>query len=228
MTITTTRPLWHPVSDADPGADHVIHTLTPEPASWTQGPVGITTQDLIDLTPAQQRAALAHHEAGHAAVFTLCGVDVDRITYQETDDLEARVHLVGGREYSVEALLIGLAAGWTAEVRWLEEAGLYTPVRAWAAERHAHTDQRQADRLCRDHYDAPLRYADPHTRYGDWQTASDAAHTILGPFWGVTARLAEELLARWEEGQRVMPGRLIRHMVTYQPTLNPWENTCAA
>ncbi|MGQ4271026.1 hypothetical protein [Nocardiopsis changdeensis] len=204
-----TRPAtrWHLGSDCAP--DSPVRTRAPEPEAWTQDP----DQDLsriIRLTPDQRRAALAHHEAGHAVAFTTLGIPVDKIVYHGVDGtgLGAATHTEGGRTYSIDGALVGLAAGCVAELLWLREAGLLTPERAWAAERLCHTDKAEADRLTRRHFDRPLGYG-THDR-GDWETASACAHAVLSTFWGPTVRLAEELLTRWEDGDTVMPARLIR------------------
>lgn len=204
-TPTTT---WHPEPDSL-CEGHVVHTRNPIPDAWEQG--GIDTAALTRYTPAQRSAALAHHEAGHAVAWTLCGVEVERITLGGPGGLGAAVH-PRSDGCAVSSLLVGLAAGHVAEARFLAEAGLYTPERAWAAERLAETDQRGADRLCRKYLDRPLTYG-VGADAGDWGRASEIAGTMLGVSWGAVACLAEELVLCWEEGETVMPGRVVRQFI---------------
>lgn len=198
---------WHLGSDCSPTSP--VRTRAPEPKAWTENP----DQDLdhiTRLTPDQRRAALAHHEAGHAVTFTTLGIPVDKIAYHggDTTGLGAATYITPETRYTIDGALTGLAAGCAAELLWLHEAGLHTPERAWATERLCHTDMTEADRLTRKHYDHPLSYG-THD-HGDWETATACARAILTTFWGPTVRLAEELLTRWEEGDTVMPGRMVR------------------
>ncbi|MET9712570.1 hypothetical protein [Nocardiopsis alba] len=202
----TRRTTWHP--DPESLCDgHLVHTRNPIPRAWEQAPAEATTHLLTDYTPAQQAAALAYHEAGHAIVWDLCGVTVDRIALGEVEGLAASTS-PREDEYPLESVLVGLAAGYVAEARFLAEAGLYTPERAWATERHAATDQRHADRLCREHLGHPLRYGDGDG-VSDWEQASKSADLMVSVRWGNLVRLAEELIWSWEEGDHVMPARVI-------------------
>ncbi|WP_160051135.1 hypothetical protein [Nocardiopsis sp. FR26] len=198
---------WRPASDITPDAPHITHTWAPEPAAWTNGPADLTTNALRGFTREQDLAATAYHEAGHAVVFTICGIAVDRIGFGDIAGLAGTTHL-GRGPHPVSALLTGLSAGWRAEIRWLTESGLHTPERAWAAERHAGTDQRAADALCREAFGEPLQYGKGPT-HADWASASEAADTILGVRWGAVALLAEELVNRWLDSDYVMPGRQV-------------------
>lgn len=205
-TVSAPTTTWHP----DPRSlcdGHLVHTRNPIPRAWEQAPPEATTHLLTDYTPAQQAAALAYHEAGHAIVWDLCGVKVDRIALGEVESLAASTH-PREDEYHLDSVLLGLAAGYVAEARFLAEAGLYNPERAWATERHAATDQRHADRLCRKYLGRPLGYGDGEG-VSDWAQASKSADLMVSVRWSHIARLAEELIFTWEEGERVMPARVI-------------------
>lgn len=203
---TLTPTTWHPDPD-HPYRGHIIHTRNPIPRAWAEGAYGYSSGDVADYTPAQHAASLAYHEAGHAVVMDMLGVEVLGITGHADS---ACVDI--SNDNPLHGLLVGLAAGHEADGLFLAEAGLYTPERAWAAERRASGDQLQAARLCQEHLEQPLTYG-VSDQVGDWEAASRSARVILDLRWGAVARLAEELLLCWEEGEVVMPGRVVRQVI---------------
>lgn len=212
MPVTAPCTTWHP-DHKNPNRGHTVHTRNPIPRAWATAKDGFSTKDVTRYTPAQERAAFAYHEAGHAIAMDLCGVRTKQITKQAQDKggLYAVVQ-TSGDDHPLDGLLVSAAAGHVAEVRFMREAGLYTPERAWAAERRASDDQHLADQLCREHLDQPLTYG-TGSGVSDWEQASNVADTMLGLRWGALARLAEELILRWQDGDLVMPERLINQII---------------
>lgn len=210
-TVHAPRTTWYP-DHQSPYKGHIVHTRSPIPRAWKEASPGVSSGQLANYTPAQQLAVSAYHEAGHAAVLDLCGVEPARIVKAENaEETDAFVQPVGS-EHLLNALLVGVAAGHMSEIRFLAEAGLYTPERAWVAERRGSLDQYMADQLCREHLGRPLTYG-TGAELSDWERASNTANAMLGVRWGAVARLAEELLLQWEEGDLVMPARQIRQIL---------------
>ncbi len=212
MTTTT----WHP-DHANPCQGHTVHTRSPIPRAWLEGPTGFSSDQVANYNPAQHLAVAAYHEAGHAAVLDLCGVQPSRIVTAANPE-EGGGHAfvqTAGEDHSLSALLAGIAAGHVAEIRFLNEAGLYSLERAWAAERRASLDQYLATQLCREYLGQELTYG-TGPDLSDWEQASTVANTMLGVRWGAVARLAEELILQWQEGDLVMPSRQIRQILHSQ------------
>ncbi|MFD0384657.1 hypothetical protein ACFQ2B_27760 [Streptomyces stramineus] len=88
------------------------------------------------------------------------------------------------------------AAGERAEVRWLRETGLWTPGRAWAAERHAWHDRRHVDEIMRSCHGRELTFHGDHGDWGDYAWVMDRTDEALGRVWGQVMALAHFVAAR--------------------------------
>ena len=128
-------PTWHPCPEAL-HEGHIVHTRAPVPQAWVQDTTGKSPSELFGYTPAEREAVLAHHEAGHAIVWELLGIPVEHITHGGVEGYEnlGAATCATGDSHLLAGVLIGLAAGHVAEARFIAEAGLYTPKRAWAAQ----------------------------------------------------------------------------------------------
>lgn len=137
---------WH--RNYDNYACSVMPTLgltrNPVPAAWL-APAPVSVDQIMDLSPDQERRVVCTHEAAHAVMYMAYGHRVESVTVhadQETHGHKAEVIPAPAYgEWSEFALYS--ACGERASDRWLREAGLWTPERAWAVEREAGRDREQ-------------------------------------------------------------------------------------
>ncbi|MFI2076236.1 hypothetical protein [Streptomyces triculaminicus] len=180
--------------------DRPYYTRHPEPADWGRG--FFNSLDGMDLDNATLRRALAVHEAGHAALCFAFGVPVVLMHLSEDlgrtgpgfEPLACVRTAPSGWRISYMAYAALCAAGERAQDRWLREMGLWTPKRAWAAERAAMEDRRMAAAALKDNCRRVLHYGDNRSTgsvyYGTVQTVADSA---LSHLWDRVLRLAAAL-----------------------------------
>lgn len=85
----------------------------------------------------------AFHEAGHAVIALAQGIGVDGVHLLPAEENMFHTVVSGGIPRD-SGYLTMLAAGERASDRWLRETGVWTPERAWAAERCAEGDREEA------------------------------------------------------------------------------------
>lgn len=176
--------------------DRPWRTRHPEPDGW--GSTITSTGQARGLEPDLAAEANAWHEAAHTVLYLWSGVVVEYVTLDIADER----HVSGGQAMTMVApydlplgqAIVCLAVGERAEDRWLAQRGLWTPVRAWAVERHAYRDRAAAADLLHRGMSATMTFGtDPGagTDYATYLTDADAA---LNDAWDDVEALAHELL----------------------------------
>ena len=193
---------WHlnpdaPDSPTSPWSDY---TRIAPPAGL--GAEIFSTKQVMDMTDAQHLTGIAHHEAGHAVAWSQHGVPVVSITRHSEGTARAVVQL-GPWKGPWEGYAVAFAAGHRAEIEWMRRAGLLTPGREWAAERHSGGDREAADMVTRQCLGVPLTYgtSDEPT---DWSWMCDRADELLSSEWDAVVRVADALLDVWRSGASVV------------------------
>ncbi|MFD7235070.1 hypothetical protein ACFWAT_07140 [Streptomyces syringium] len=175
-------------------SDRALFTRHPEPKAWV---TGASLYDCLDFPDATLRRSIAVHEAGHAVLCMAFGIPVAEIRIR--DDL-GRTPGEGGAAWVKTGLnwrvsymryVAMCAAGERAQDRWMREMGLWTPQRAWAAERGAGDDRDQVGEALRTcgmdlHFGANR----PGVQYSTIQAVADSA---LSHLWDRLLRLAEAI-----------------------------------
>jgi hypothetical protein len=140
-------------------------TIGPRPPMRTRfappaGIQGTRLRDLMELSDTQRHWLNAFHEAGHvvmAMAARVCVKQVRILPREQAWDGSADGPAPGSVGFSEIYYWHGtvrdginiLAAGERAQDRWLREAGLWTPVRAWAVERDGISDRARIEEWCR-------------------------------------------------------------------------------
>lgn len=198
---------WHPNRD-----DQKILTRHPSPVSNQV----TTTRALMRFTGEQLQHCAAFHEAAHTVLLLKAGVVVKAVWIRAVIEPDAAGDSsigeteTGPSVASLEPLLTALAAGERAEDRWMREAGLWSPVRAWAAERGGFHDRDYVRSLVRQHLKRELTYGVTDQEWSDYSAIQAAADQALDQEWGGVLALAGALLNRHhlegEEAARIAGG----------------------
>jgi hypothetical protein len=141
----------------------------------------------------------AVHEAAHAVVYMAAGYRIGHIALHDPEDRS-----YGGRAHVNYLAASGpwidwavtCAAGERAETRWMRETGLWTPDRAWVAERLAWKDRSQMGLAYRDGCGRDLTFQGNHGDPGDYAWVMDRTDEALDRVWGQVLRLADQLVER--------------------------------
>ena len=187
-------------------------TIDPHPPMRTRfapppGITGATLRDVTGLSDAQRHWLNAFHEAAHVVIALAARVPVTQVgIVPEEQAWGGRVDSLPGEGVgfseiyywhgtSRDAVSI-IAAGERAQDRWLREAGLWTPARAWATERDGVTDRARITELC---LRATGREAVTYgTRKGLWDLghAQQRTDDDLARRWPQVIGVAEALVSR--------------------------------
>lgn len=143
----------------------------------------------------------AHHEAGHAVLALLEGMPVRRATLVSNEKHAAHVEF-GPMEGPWWPYAVMLAAGERAGDRWLHEAGLWTPARAWNAERTCGSDRRKAEETVPEPatliFGALPAGAQPQHNVAHYQALQDEADVWLRVHWPSVQKLAAAMIEHRE------------------------------
>jgi hypothetical protein len=169
----------------------------------------------MQFTGEQLQQCAAFHEAAHTVLFLKAGIGVKAVWIRTDAGLPEVGEPIGRTEMEtsmvpLEQLLVAVAAGERAEDRWMREAGLWSPVRAWAAERSNIVDRGYVRSLVRQHLERELTYGVTDEGWSDYAAIHAAADQALDRAWGDVLALAGALLDRHhldgEEAARVVGG----------------------
>ncbi|MGK5543789.1 hypothetical protein ACSNOH_03475 [Streptomyces sp. URMC 127] len=172
--------------------DHI--TRHPEPPSTA----GATLYDIAGLHGAALRRSIAVHEAGHAVLGFAFGIPVAAICVREDLGMVGEgpaAWVQWGRYWDVpwQRSITMCAAGERAEDRRLREEGLWTPERAWVAERTAESDRQCVADVLRAHCGMTLSYGCASAGAIDYATVTAAADAALDHLWDRVLSLAAAL-----------------------------------
>ncbi|MFI9331970.1 hypothetical protein ACIGZJ_31065 [Kitasatospora sp. NPDC052868] len=187
---TTTRTTWH--LDDESG----LTTRNPKPL--TERPT--TAYRILDLPDPLLRQFIAVHEAGHAVLMLHLGMSFESVAIADGlghgPDAPGSAGLVEiGTAYTapLRDVMLVCAAGERAEDRWLREAGLWTPDRAWVTERLACHDRARIEEAVRAaHPDGPT-YGVSQDPGRDLEALHGVADLWLNAFWREVLELAQVL-----------------------------------
>ncbi len=171
------------------------------------GVTGMRLRDVTGLSDGQRHWLNAVHEAGHVVMALAARVPVRQVRIVPADrawedgvDSQAPEGVGFSEIYywhgSVRDGVAVLAAGERAQDRWLREAGLWTPDRAWAVERDGVIDRAQIAELCQRVTGRDLvTYG---TRRGRWDLGhvQQRVDAELGRRWPQVAAVAGALVSR--------------------------------
>jgi hypothetical protein len=181
---------------------------------WTRtAPPDITgytnTDQIANYTPDEKLFDSAVHEAAHAVLYLATGHRIRGITIHAAGDDSH-----GGQAQVDHAPFSGLwldfvtaaAAGERAQDRWLRESGLWTPGRAWVAERLAWDDRRQVAESTHTCLKQELSFG-VRDDWTDYAWIMDRADEALDPLWDrvltLTHHIAEHRQVTGEEAARI-------------------------
>jgi hypothetical protein len=187
-----------------------------------------TTTDVLALTADQRLRLTAIHEAGHAVLWHLAGVRLDKVlvrTVAEAAQLGVReagqtIVAAAATLPLVDGLAVA-AAGERAEDRWLREAGLWTEERAWVIERHAAHDRSHA-RDAVQGAGSMLTFGQRPGHPYDYVTVQADADRRLSAVWDGVQRLADALVTH-----REVDGSAVAAIVHARPEGEPWWHAVA-
>ncbi|CAC36629.1 hypothetical protein PV411_36435 [Streptomyces sp. NRRL_B-16638] len=197
---------WHPNHD-----DQTI--LTRHPSLETSEVT--TSRALMRFTAEQLQRCAAFHEAAHTVLFLHAGIGVKSVWISPAIKPGEAGKPLGRTDMEtstapLDQFIVAVAAGERAEDRWMREAGVWTPVRAWAAERSNLGDRDFVRSLVRQHLDSELTFGVTDEGWSDYSAIHAAADRALDEKWGGVLALADALLDRLhldgEEATRVVGG----------------------
>lgn len=169
-------------------------TRHPEPVSAASA----TYYEVADLRDADLRRSIAVHEAGHAVLGFAFGIPVAAICVREDLGRAGEgpsAWVQWGKSWDVpwRRYITMCAAGERAEDRRLREEGLWTPERAWVAERTAESDRQCVVDALRADCGMTLSYGDDPVGDIDYGTVTAAADAALHHLWDRVLSLAAAL-----------------------------------
>lgn len=162
----------------------------------------------MDLPAADYRLLFAVHEAGHAVAAFRLGVHVPSVGITlshrtlpcgTVEDVNGANEGVVFADVTVRTALTVLAAGEAAERRWLREADLYTPTRAFFTERGGVGDRLAADRLLMENFGRRLAFGtstESSPDSADWWRYGPLADVVLDEVWPQVHELAAAIVLR--------------------------------
>lgn len=157
------------------------------------------TDAVAAYTPNEQTLNSAVHEAAHAVVYMAAGYRIGHISLHEPGDQShggrAHVHYLSASGPLLD-WEVTCAAGERAEVRWLQETGLWSADRAWVAERLAWRDRSQIGAAHLDGYGKNLTFRGDHNDPGDYAWIMDRTDEALAPVWDQVLALAHHVVDR--------------------------------
>lgn len=187
---------WFPNPDAIAATEQGV-----EWAPWvryTRNPPvydGKTTDEVAAYTPEERVLDAAVHEAGHAVLYMAAGHRVGGITVHEFGDYshdgQAEVEYVPASGPWLPFALKD-AGGERAVDRWLRETGLWTPGRAWVAERLAWRDRSQVHVIMRTCHNRELTFGQ-HWDRTDYTWITDRTDEALDKVWDQALTLADHV-----------------------------------
>ncbi|WP_424892341.1 hypothetical protein [Streptomyces sp. XH2] len=171
--------------------DDGIYTRHEPPGHQLHGDLdlGLTTEDMTRYD--------AHHEAGHAVLGLLKGMPVRRATLEPNDLHSAHVEFGPWSSLPWWSYALMMAAGDRAGDRWLREAGLWTPQRAWIAERGCDSDRRKVAETVPGPsvviFGALPAGAQPQQGVAHYQSLQDEVDFWLDMYWPSVQKLANAM-----------------------------------
>ncbi|MFG2903677.1 hypothetical protein ACGF13_01225 [Kitasatospora sp. NPDC048286] len=160
-----------------------------------------TTYRILDLPEALLREEIAVHEAGHAVLafhlgmrFTVVSVADDLGHGQDTHS--GRIEVPGVIAAPPYDVMLFAAAGERAADRWLREAGLWTPARAWVVEILAEGDREAIAEYARRVHPDGLTYGVSDDPSRDLAALHDQADALLDTLWDRVTALTAALTQR--------------------------------
>lgn len=178
-------PDWGHVHVTDAQGEPLILRRVP-----TDLPLGqFSTFGISDLSPDQGREGNAFHELGHAIAYLHFGAPV-AISMRESKENKSSAHVVPwGQELEKmnhQQRRIALAAGEWAELRWLKENDLWSPLEEYVMEVRARSDRR----ALREILGVKFEEAPTSNGFDDLLAETDR---ILSPYWDFFKLHAPEL-----------------------------------
>lgn len=183
-------------------------TRNPVPAAWLV-PVPVSVDQIMDLSRDQERQMVCTHEAAHAVMYMAYGHRVKYIAVHEDQDAHGcKAEMVPAPAYGEWwEFALHTACGERASDRWLREAGLWTPERAWAAEREAGKDRARTAEYVELGAHTEMTYGSAGREHTDYAVISDQADVTLDRLWTkvlyLGAYLIEHSTADTETVERV-------------------------
>ncbi|MFI1183342.1 hypothetical protein ACH4UT_27860 [Streptomyces sp. NPDC020799] len=171
-------------------SDQPLYTRHPEPREWT------SAYGVLAFDDATLRRSIAVHEAGHAVLNFAFGIPVEEIRLFEDlgkgagERPAAWVRTAGQWSVPYVRYVAMCAAGERALDRWMRETGLWSPERAWVAERSATDDRKCVVETLRTHMNRAVTFGGRIPGALDYATVQAAADAALARLWGRVLRLA--------------------------------------
>jgi hypothetical protein len=172
----------------------VALTRNPVPAAWLS-PIPVSVDQIMALTPDQERRMVCTHEAAHAVVYMAYGHRIEYIAvHEDQGEHGCKAEMIPAVAYGEWwEFALHTACGERASDRWLREAGLWTPERAWAVEREAGEDRARTAEYVDLGAHAEMTYGSAGREHTDYAVIGDQADAILDRFWPQVLRLAGHL-----------------------------------
>jgi hypothetical protein len=150
-----------------------------------------TTESIANYAPAEKLASTAMHEAAHVVLYLATGHGIREIVIDASSDADSWIsyepYSGGWLDFAVSA-----AAGERAQDRWLRETGLWTPGRAWVAERYSWRDRRLVSVVVSQAHNEELTFGLVN-HWSDYAWIGDRAAEALDPVWDQVLTLARHL-----------------------------------
>ena len=169
-------------------------TRNPVPAVWlAREPVSV--DQIMSLTTDQERRMVCTHEAAHAVMYMAYGHRIESvIVYDDQDAHGCKAEVIPAPAYGEwSEFALYSACGERASDRWLREAGLWTPERAWAVEREAGRDREQTAEYVQFGAHTTMTYGSAGREHTDYAVIGDQADAMLDRLWSKVCDLAAHL-----------------------------------
>jgi hypothetical protein len=169
-------------------------TRNPVPAAWLT-PTPVSVDQIMNLTPDQERWMVCTHESAHAVMYMAYGHRVEYIAVHEDQEAHGcKAELVPAPGYGEWwEFALHTACGERASDRWLREAGLWTPERAWAVEREAGEDRARTAEYVELGAHREMTYGSAGREHTDYAVIGDQADVMLDRIWSKVSDLAAYL-----------------------------------